>query len=159
MIRLKQLRLAMLECCAGMAVFALAAGYGGPEGAADRQPTAPATGIVTHIGKPVEGATITFVPAINPVPAYGITDAEGKFELTTYEQDDGAIVGEHFVTINKTTGATPPSGPPSTGNEDPEDFENYNPPSLGVTPPPVVQHLLPERYSRPDTSGLTATPR
>ncbi|MBI3466627.1 MAG: carboxypeptidase regulatory-like domain-containing protein [Planctomycetes bacterium] len=126
-------------------------------GAADRQPTAPVSGVVTHLGKPVEGATVTFIPATNPVPAYGLTDEEGRFALSTYEEHDGAIIGQHTVTITKTTGTTPSSTPPSTGNDDPEDFENYVPPSLGVTPPPVVKHLIPERYSEPETSGLTAT--
>jgi hypothetical protein len=134
-------------CCGGCSV---------PTGAADRLPTAPVSGVVTYKGKPLEGATVTFIPSTNPVPAYGLTDAEGKFQLTTYEQDDGAIIGEHFVTIDKTTGSTPPATPPSTGNNDPEDFDNYVPPSLGVTPPPVVTYLVPERYSRPEASGLTA---
>lgn len=157
MISLSRTGTAIRECFAMCAVAcALAAGCSGPTGAADRQPTAPASGVVTHRGEPVEGATVTFIPATNPVPAYGITDAEGRFQLTTYEQDDGAIIGEHYVTVNKTTGATPPSGPASTGNNDPEDFDNYVPPSLGVTPPPVVKHLVPERYSQPETSGLTA---
>jgi hypothetical protein len=136
--------------------MAVSAGCSGPAGDADRQPTAPASGVVTFLGKPVEGATVTFIPKANPVPAYGTTDEEGKFHLTTYEQGDGAVIGEHFVTINKTTGATPSSEPPSTGNNDPEDYDNYVPPALGATPPPIVKHLIPERYSEAETSGLTA---
>jgi hypothetical protein len=141
----------------GVLFTVLAQGCYRPTGAADRRPTAPTSGVVKHLGKPVEGATVTFIPASNPVPAYGITDEEGRFQLSTYEEHDGAIIGEHAVTISKTTGTTPSSEPPSTGNNDPEDFENYVPPSLGVTPPPVVKHLLPEKYSEAETSGLTAT--
>jgi hypothetical protein len=149
-------RFAASRRCLILCAATITAGCSGATGDADRQPTAEASGVVTHLGKPLEGATVTFIPVTNPVPAFGLTDAEGKFHLTTYEQGDGAVLGEHVVTITKTTGSTPPAGPPSTGNNDPEDFENYVPPSLGVTPEPVVKHLVPERYSSAETSGLTA---
>jgi hypothetical protein len=140
-----------------VAALIVIAGCSGSTDDTGRRPTAPASGVVTYLGKPIEGATITFISKANPVPAYGTTDEEGKFQLTTYEQGDGAVIGEHFVTINKTTGFTPPAGPPSTGNDDPEDYDNYVPPAMGATPPPVVKHLIPEHYSEAETSGLSAS--
>lgn len=67
----------------------------------DLPETAPVTGIVTFDGKPVEGATVMFFPkdaaASNPGAAY--TDKEGKYSLTTFEKDDGALLGTHEITV------------------------------------------------------------
>lgn len=124
----------------------------------NRRPTAEASGVVTYQGKPVEGATVSFIASAGePISAFGLTNAEGKFTLRTYEEDDGAVIGEHQVTVNKTDGATPKIEPPSTGNNDPLNLETYNPPPFGYTPPPVVKYLVPEKYSLAETSGLKAT--
>jgi hypothetical protein len=44
-------------------------------------------------------------------PAFGVLNADGSFKLTTYHDDDGAVVGDHWVTIirvapNRHDGAT-----------------------------------------------------
>ncbi len=79
----------------------------------------PVSGIVTCQGKPVGNATVNFTPkasedrsSLNPgKPALGITDKDGRFKLTTYENDDGAIVGTHTVNVglnvNEETGKSP----------------------------------------------------
>jgi hypothetical protein len=37
---------------------------------------------------------------VNPgKPAWGNIQSDGTFRLTTYKNDDGAVVGEHWVTI------------------------------------------------------------
>jgi hypothetical protein len=37
---------------------------------------------------------------VNPgKPAWGSIQSNGTFRLTTYKRDDGAVVGEHWVTI------------------------------------------------------------
>jgi hypothetical protein len=126
-----------------------------PEGAAGRRPTSPTSGTVTYKGKPVADATVSFI-AIEGEPAssFGVTDAQGRFEMFTYEAGDGAVVGEHQVTITKTEGGKPI--PPRTG-EDPWNLETYNPPATGQMPPPVVKHLVPEKYGDAAKSGLKAT--
>jgi len=138
----------------GLLCGLLLVGCSGAEGDAGRRPTAPASGIVTYKGKPVEGATVSFISVQDPIPAFGVTDAQGKFTLFTYEEGDGAVIGEHEVTINKTEGGKP--GERRTG-EDPWNLETYNPPAFGVLPPPVVKHLIPEKYSVATTSSLKAT--
>lgn len=86
--------------CAVLLVFAIVSGCGGTS---LREPTAPVTGVVTYNGEPVGGATVVFGPASGQdQPATGTTDAEGRFTLTTYEQGDGAILGQFTVTISKT---------------------------------------------------------
>jgi hypothetical protein len=66
---------------------------------------APAGGTVTLDGQPVPELVVTFTPQAttggsNPgKSATGRTDAEGKFTLSTYTMGDGAIVGNHQVTV------------------------------------------------------------
>ncbi len=82
--------------------------------------TTPVSGIVTCQGKPVANATVSFTPlpdssrepGHNGRPGYGITDKDGHFVVTTYEDNDGAIVGKHEVTVglnvDEGSGRAPP---------------------------------------------------
>jgi hypothetical protein len=76
----------------------LLAGCGGNEFS-----VAPVRGTVLCEGQPVPPGTITFAPvaakegAIPGKVATGQVTADGKFVLTTYEKDDGAIIGSHVV--------------------------------------------------------------
>ena len=66
------------------------------------RPLAPATGVVTFKGKPMENARVAFhLTDAAAEFSYGVTDAEGKFKMSTYGVNDGAIVGKHKVTISK----------------------------------------------------------
>lgn len=80
-----------------------------------------------------------------PRLAYGTTDAQGHFELTTFEDRDGAVEGNHTVTILKLE--QPPMG------QDPGSV----PPGGPTPPPPKPKSLIPAKYSDFGTSGLTAT--
>ncbi|MGH7202173.1 MAG: carboxypeptidase-like regulatory domain-containing protein, partial [Planctomycetaceae bacterium] len=51
--------------------------------------------------QPVEGATVVFIPTGHKHGATAQTDAEGKFQLRTYEPGDGAVPGNYKVTIRK----------------------------------------------------------
>jgi len=111
-------------------------------------PATPVKGIVTYDGKPLEQATVVFLA---PVPgksrslaAVGMTDAAGRFVLRTYRDRDGAIPGHHQVTIHKSITVSP-AGQPLAPNE----FGD-------ILDTPVVRHLIPQKYSTPDTSGLNA---
>lgn len=68
----------------------------------DRPPTFQVTGTVIYKDKPVEGASVSFWTEGSSRAAQGITNAEGKFQLTTYDFNDGAIKGSHTVTVSKT---------------------------------------------------------
>src|SRR5262245_55739232 len=65
----------------------------------DRPAIAPVRGRITFRGEPVGGATVTFLCTGAPRPAFGTTDAAGDFQLTTFEPNDGAVIGTHVVTI------------------------------------------------------------
>lgn len=74
-------------------------------GGADRPDLYKVTGTVTLKGAPVEGATVTFASTSATRSASGETDASGKFSLQTFDTNDGAIAGEHVVTIVKVASA------------------------------------------------------
>ena len=57
------------------------------------------SGIVTLDGQPLTGATIAFVPQGEGRPSFGKTDVSGRYTMTTFEEDDGALSGTHSVSI------------------------------------------------------------
>lgn len=106
--------------------------------------TAPVSGRVLLDGKPVAGAAVMFEPVDGGVPARGSTGSDGGFRLSTFERDDGGLVGRHRVSISKfvTEGVA--------ANE------------LGLEAAPGAPGLqpkaaLPTRYADPKSSGLEAT--
>ncbi len=72
-------------------------GCGGP--APTGAPTSPVKGRVTFQGKPVTKGTITFEPEGAGKEASGEIQADGTFVLTTYKKDDGAVLGNHRVSV------------------------------------------------------------
>ncbi len=66
---------------------------------------APVEGTVTVDGQPLTHAKVMFAPlakgddAHSGKAAMGVLNAEGSFILGTYGESDGAVVGEHSVTI------------------------------------------------------------
>jgi hypothetical protein len=104
----------------------------------NRLKTAPAGGVVTLGGDPVEAATVVLFSVDHNVAATAATDKDGRFRLRTYEPRDGAVVGSHRVVVDKTTEQIYFSA-------DPE----------GNIPPPKITHHLPEKYRDRMKSGLT----
>ena len=100
-------------CLVGAMAIALAAGCSGVK----RPTLVRVSGTVTVNGKPVEGATVVFTPMEGGARnAEGITDASGVYQLTTFEPNDGVILGKHAVTIRK--GAAPAGPAMSAENPD-----------------------------------------
>jgi hypothetical protein len=66
---------------------------------------APVHGKVIVDGKPLFQGKIRFAPVAQEEdrkpgkPAFGIIQSDGTYRLTTFKPDDGAVVGEHWVTI------------------------------------------------------------
>ncbi|MFY8057360.1 MAG: carboxypeptidase regulatory-like domain-containing protein, partial [Planctomycetaceae bacterium] len=67
---------------------------------------------MTLDGIPVEGASVSFEPVNGGRPCSGMTNAEGIYQITSIETNDGAPVGDHLVAIIKITGegASAPAG-------------------------------------------------
>lgn len=94
-----------------VAIFALAlltlscARSRGPE----RVPTIPVTGTVLLDGKPASEVTVTLHRQDTPPGELGVytahptglTDENGKFSLSTYEQGDGIAAGVYVATFQK----------------------------------------------------------
>ena len=130
-----------------LAVLAVACGCG-----RNLPDVAPVAGRVTFGGKPVEGGTIQFWPE-SGVPARGTITPDGSYRLSTFSQDDGAVLGPHTVTIEATQ--VHYGGPEINSIE--EEMEYYSRKDAAPLDRPVIERLVPERYSKRDASGLTAT--
>ncbi len=71
-------------------------------GKSDGPALAPAKGVVTLDGKPLASARVSFHPKDKAARySYGTTDADGRFQMSTFGMNDGALVGSHTVTISK----------------------------------------------------------
>jgi len=68
------------------------------------EPTYPVRGVVTLDDKPLEGGTILFEPAEprdggERYTARGTVDLEGRYQLSTFAENDGAVAGSHRVVV------------------------------------------------------------
>ncbi len=90
-------------------LFALAAGCA-DEG---KFPVAKTTGTVKCDNQPVANAIVYFEPMTTERSAFvgqqgfGLTDANGTFQISTYGTNDGAVVGKHFVRVGNSESSPP----------------------------------------------------
>ncbi len=82
-----------------MAALALVA-WPGCTGAKGPQ-TGRVSGRITLNGKPLAGANVNFdlKEGKSPRVATGVADADGRYTLSTFGKDDGAVLGKHVVWI------------------------------------------------------------
>lgn len=121
----------------------------------DRAETAPVNGTVTYNGEVVAGASVNFSPpdAKTGYVAVGTTNLKGEFKLTTFDTNDGAVPGKYNVTIIKRTNPLD-----SVEGSDPTEMLQ-----LGQGAPVAgktigkAEALIPEKYFKPETSGLVYT--
>jgi hypothetical protein len=125
-------------------------------GGAARPELVPVSGTVLFKGEPVEGATVTFSNKDAPRSAQGVTDASGKFRLTSYDTNDGAVPGEHAVTITK---AAAVEGPAQMTQENAMEMMKRNTGAMqaGNLSDQKPAMVLPEKYADAKTSGETRT--
>jgi hypothetical protein len=74
---------------------------------------APVSGTVRYKGQPIKDIAVVFHTGQGML-ASGITDAEGKFQLSTIKPGDGATIGEQKVTFvykDPTENVNPPPSP------------------------------------------------
>ena len=124
----------------------------------DRPTIVRASGKVTLNGAPVAGASVSFQPVGGGRPCGGVTNAQGIYEITSYEQNDGAPVGEHRVAIIKIAGEGARKPAEAAPAEDPSmALSDISGPGETEAPAkqPETTYLVPQKYSDPATSGLT----
>jgi len=117
----------------------LAAALGCSGGDVELLPLHSVEGALTCDGKPMPHAIVIFHPAKKGIVEgnpRGVTDEDGRYQLTTFRADDGAPAGEYKVTIYW------PQSVPEGG------LENADP-----LPPDRLQ----EAYADEATTKLTAT--
>lgn len=114
----------------------LSAAAGGCGSSEARKEVVKVQGSVSYKGKPVPKGTITFQPEGDGLPAHGMIQPDGTYQMSTYGEGDGAAVGRYQVTIVAKEGS-----------------ENLMPSSPGYVPP---KEIVPKKYSDPKVSGLSA---
>ena len=109
------------------------------------------SGTVTFKGQPLVGADVTFINAEKSRSAFGRTNQDGEYRLTTFSSNDGAVDGKSAVTIAKFISSAPAAVTPETESED------YQPPGFGEEEPEVeLKSDIPAQYADQATSGLIA---
>ena len=116
-------------CCLLAALPMFGCGQSGPK-------TYPVTGIVTYRGNPLPLGSVMFVSKEGPPSQPALIDQSGRYRFE-------AVAGEHAVQVI----ARPlrPGGRPDPALEGGIDY-------TGV---PEVKSLIPKKYNRYNTSGLT----
>lgn len=94
-------------------------------------------GQILFQGKPLPRASVTFHRDPHHDDAgtpFGVTDADGQFQLTTFKPNDGCPAGDYLVTVSCTKSPNPNSSDPDDGPQ-----------------------LLPKKFLMWDTTPLKAT--
>ena len=129
-------------------------------GGATGPKTAKATGVVTYKSQPVVGATVTFTAPKSPRTGVGVTNDKGEFTIGTFGASDGAVLGDHVVTVTKRQGM---AGQGKAEQMKPEDYMKKmtdGPPggnSMPAIPGSDVKNELPEKYATTKDSTLKAS--
>ncbi len=115
---------------------------------------APVRGQVTYRGKGVPEATVIFFPGadvsekMKKMRPFAYADAQGKFELKTYVDGDGAPLGKYRVSVIAVS-----SAPASRPQKDKPAGAAASGSALAVMIPPEVT----KKYGNVETSGIEVT--
>lgn len=131
-------RCVLFACVAAMTLGAGACGSKRPN-------TAVVRGMVKVDGVPLSTGQIEFHPKSGERPARSVINADGTYQLTTFNRADGAILGAHRVTITatKTIGPSPPASIQDEAKQ-------------GAAGQPRLVWLVSEKYSDAATTDLIA---
>jgi len=122
-------------------------------------PLAPVFGTVTLDGRPLEGATIVFMPKGDGTMSMAVSDPAGKYVMRTGSGREGAVVGEHNVTVQLAIGPPPaPVTPVDDGLAPALPNEIPGGAAAAVKKPAAkTTFVVPEKYGKAETSGLGTT--
>ena len=134
MHRYRRNRRTISRILTGLLIVGLSAASGGCGD--DRLPTTAVGGKVLYQGEPLQFGSVMFRPDAGPL-ARGAIRSDGTFRLSTYGNNDGAVIGKHRVRITCFESKRPETTPPDSNEE-----------------PGVGRSLIPRKYLSFDTSGL-----
>jgi hypothetical protein len=130
-----------------LVVFGFGAVTIGCGGNSPRPPMGKVSGKVTYDGTAVNQGRVTFTPVTGDgdsggTSAMGVIESDGSYSLTTFNTGDGALVGQHIVTVVVPT----------------EDIRELNKPRPdGSIPYILPKELVPKRYTDPKLTPLRYT--
>ena len=133
-----------LTTVTSVAVLLALAGCSSDDSTGQRPKVVPVSGRVLANGQPLTGAHVTFTNTQANRSAFAKTDEEGRFSLTTFRPNDGAIPGKQQISVSK--------------------LESIEAADAGVdrtttpnaAPTPARRWLIPRHYGDIRTSGLSA---
>lgn len=106
-------------------------------------------------GGPVADAVVTFSPQEGQPVAFGRTDSQGKYTLTTYQAGDGAVAGKYIVLVTKSSGGASSDPGPVSHEAFVSGQASVTAHAAGGKSSAGSGSVLPEKYSRTTTSDLT----
>lgn len=124
-----------------LVVFLLGCG-GQDEWSSKRPKVYSAGGVVKLDGQPLEGAVVVYHSQSHQIAAQGTSDAEGRFELTTFDDQDGAADGPHKVVVTKRVYEQV-----KTKYDSPEEASVAS----------IPKDVLPLKYAAPTTTDIEVT--
>jgi hypothetical protein len=146
--------------CRWLAALLLLA-IAGCGGGSEQLEVVPVSGVVMYKGNPVSGAQVSFVAEGSPRPATGVTNDKGEFQLSTYDVNDGAVPGEHTITVAKFQSQAAAAAPAMDSREmlsrPGSMLDGYRQTVGDPRTAKGPQSELPEKYSKPESSGLKET--
>jgi hypothetical protein len=113
------------------------------------------SGRITVGGKPVPSGVVMFYPEAGPT-AVGEIRSDGTYTLTTKKPGDGAVLGAHRVTVQSTSVAPGSMAEPKSFDEELEMARKGTGKKQKWLVPGKVDWIVPEKYSRVQTTTLTA---
>ena len=115
--------------------------------------TFPVSGTVTYGGKPVDGATISFIGKGSERPATAISKADGKYDLYTLDTR-GALPGNYSVVVSKTEAPSDSVNKDAGFDASGKDLSMEQSAANVGKPTPKAKQLLPAKYGSASTSTL-----
>ena len=116
--------------------------------------TFPVSGTVTYDGKPVEGATISFIGKGSERPATAISKSDGKYDLYTLDTR-GALPGNYSVVVSKTEAPLDSVNKDAGFDASGKDISMEQSAANVGKPTPKAKQLLPAKFGSASTTTLS----